>query len=180
MKLRLNEVSQEGSEYIFNNVTAEMNNDLKDLIENNPYELKFFIRPLNHRDYLLKGKVKTETKEICSICAENFNYPIEAALHEVIIPVKSLEKGDKQARSNHFSELEEDAPSVTEYENDELNLSEFTHQAIALNVPFSPKCSTCMNRKSDEPFSYEDDMTKFEAEIKKQNPFNVLKNVKLN
>lgn len=188
MKLKLNEIPHEGLEYVLTNKTAELNADLKDLVGSNDYEIQFFIKPLNHRDFELKGTLKAHTVETCSLCGDTFNFPVKAKLHEILLPATPLDKMDKQARSNHFSELDQDGPSVTEYENDQIDLGEFSHQAIALNVPYSPKpemkengdCSVCLKVQMNTPFKYEDDMTKFEAEKKKENPFNVLKNVKLN
>lgn len=188
MKLRLHEVPSEGQEYILNKSTGELNAALKDLVGDLPYEVKLFVRPLNHKDYELKGKILAQTNEVCSLCGENFPFKLEAKLNEILIPLAQDKDLEKQSRSNHFSELDSDGPSVTEYNEDAFDLGEFTHQAIALNIPYSPKpcikdngdCEVCLKPNMNKPITYNEDMTKFEAEKKKENPFNVLKNVKLN
>ena len=60
MKIKLNEVSEIGKEYIFNRSTGELNFDLKDLIGDLPYEAEISIRPLNSKDYEVKGLIKKE------------------------------------------------------------------------------------------------------------------------
>lgn len=189
MKLRLNDIPADGQEFTFNQKTGEMTPAIKDLVGQNDYELTVFIKPLNHRDYEMKGILKAKTSELCSLCGENFAFPIKTKLNEILIPAEPEEKDlEKQSRSNHFSELDNDGPSVSEYEDGSFDIGEYTHQLIGLTVPFNPKpcikengdCEVCLKPNMNKPIRYDEDMTKFEAEKQKQNPFNVLKNIKPN
>jgi len=55
MKIRLNEVPEEGQNYDYNRNTAELNEVLKDLIQNNDYNVHLFIKPLNTKDFTITG-----------------------------------------------------------------------------------------------------------------------------
>lgn len=189
MKIKLNEIPQEGRDYSFNRGTAELNADLKDLIADHPYDLQFTIRPLNTKDYELKGTLKTHTEELCSLCGETFKFKVETKIHEILIEAADKDKElEKQSRSNHFSELNEDGPSVLEYENAVFEVGEFTHEVIAINVPFNPKpelqedgsCKVCLKSNMNQSFKYDEDMSSFEKAKDKENPFNVLKGIKMN
>ncbi len=187
MKINLNEIPENGREFELSHKSAELTSEIKDLVGSHPYEVKFSITPLNTHDYELKGQIQTTTSEICSLCGETFNFKINTRLHEILIqsagPDKELEK---QSRSNHFSELNESGPSVTEYHGHTFEVGEFSHQAIALSVPFNPKpeadadgnCKVCLKMNLNQEIKYDEDMGNFEKAKEKENPFNVLKNLK--
>lgn len=188
-KLKLSEIPEEGREYIFNQNTGELNSDLADLIGASPFSVTVFIRPLNTKDFELKGQVQASTKEDCSICGDTFTFPANLNISEILIPSthRQNEKNDKsgkQARPNHVSDLETDGPGVTEFSGEEFEIGQCVRQAIALNIPFNPKppankdgdCSVCLKSLTAEPFSYDENM----GNIEKKNPFAVLKGVKLN
>jgi uncharacterized protein len=181
MKIKLNEIPESGREYHLTRTTGELNTDLQDLIADHPYELKFYIRPLNTKDYELKGSLATHTKELCSICGENFKFNIIPKIHEILIESAGQDKElEKQSRSNHFSELNENGPSVIEYSDAAFELGEFTHEAIAISIPFNPKCETCLKSDTGVPFRYDEDMGTFEKAKEQENPFSVLKGLKIN
>lgn len=189
MKIKLSEIPEDGREYHLNRKTGELNDDLKDLIADHPYELHFSIRPLNSKDYELKGTLETHTNELCSLCGETFKFNIKTKIHEILIESAGADKDlEKQSRSNHFSELNESGPSVIEYSDATFEVGDFTHEVIGLNVPFNPKpeleddgsCKVCLQANMNQIFKYDEDMSNFEAAKDKQNPFNVLKGLKLN
>ncbi len=183
-KIKLNEVPEEGRNYSYNRQTGELNEDLKDLIGSNEYQTEFFLKPLNHKDFSLRGHVVTATQEICSLCGETFNFKTKAQLNEIIIPGADNNKIlEKQSRANHVSETSESEISVSEYKNDVLEIGELIHEAIALSVPFNPKpeqkedgsCTICDKVAEFGQFGYDENM----GIIEKQNPFNVLKDFKI-
>lgn len=183
-KIKLSEVPEEGRSYTYDKNTGELNQDLKDLIDNNNYQTEFFIKPLNHRDYSLRGFVQTATKETCSLCGETFNFAVKTQLNEVLIPKTELQISEKQSRSNHISENESDQITVYEYKNDVLEIGELIHEAIAISIPFNPKppenengdCSVCLSTIFKGQFSYDESVGSFQN----QNPFSALKDLKLN
>ena len=83
-----------------------------------------------------------------------------------------------------MSELNESSIGVIDYENEEFEVGACLHQLVALSVPFNPKppvnkegdCSVCLTSQIKGQFSYDEKM----GDEAKKNPFEVLKNIKLN
>ncbi|MBC7456771.1 MAG: DUF177 domain-containing protein [Bdellovibrionaceae bacterium] len=181
MKIKLNEIPENGRDYILNRKTGELNDVLQDLIQTTPYDLKFSIRPLNSKDYELKGTLETHTQELCSLCGDTFKFNLNVKINEILIESAGADKDlEKQSRSNHFSELNENGPSVIEYNEDTFELGEFAHESAAINIPFNPKCESCLKTDTGKLFKYDEDMGNFEKAKEKENPFNVLKGIKIN
>jgi uncharacterized protein len=176
MKIRLNEIPEEGRSYDFNRNTSELNEVLRDLIEANAYDVSLYIKPLNSKDFAVNGQVKTHTHEQCSRCGEDFNLPITKKIKEILIPSQEQDRTSKYAKSTTLYSEGEDEVSVSEYTKLQFDLGEFLHEAIALEVPFTPHCSNCSNIESEKTFSYDEKM----GEETKPNPFQALKGIKLN
>lgn len=177
MKIRLNEIPEEGREYILNRKTGELNTVLQDLIESAAYDVNLYIRPINSKDFNMNGDVKTHLGEQCSICGEDFQLPVNHKIREILIPEPGEDRTGKYAKSSTpISESEEDGLSVSHYKSTQFDLGEFIHEAIALEIPFSPKCEDCQKNAGLEPFIYDEKM----GEETKPNPFQSLKDFKLN
>lgn len=187
LQIKLHEVPEEGREYIYNKATGELNESLRDLIENNDYHATLFIKPLNHKDYALTGTIKTQTVETCSLCGETFKFPTSARINEILIPAVANKEKEKQSRSNHFSELDESTVGVSEYKSDVFDMGEHLHEAVALSVPFNPKpvqnadgsCTVCLKSIQLGEFNYDENMGSIDSTAEKPNPFNVLKDFKV-
>ena len=175
MKIRLNEIPEEGRKYHFTRDSNELNPILSDLIHNNPYDIDVYIRPLNTRDFILTGKLNTQTAEQCSRCGEDFNLPIEKKLNEILIPSHEQDRISKSTKSGALSDQSEDV-AVTEYKNQNFDLGEYLHEAVALEVPFTPYCAECSKTDNTKSFDYDEKM----GEETKVNPFEALKGIKLN
>lgn len=183
MKLKLNEIPENGLEYIYTQKTGELNEDIRDLIENNNYHVQLFIKPLNNDDFAMNGHVTTKTKEICSLCGDTFHFPTTAKINEILIPKSVGKDHEKQSKANHISEHDEHAPSVSEYKGEVFDIGEFIHEAIALSVPFNPKpeqtedgnCLFCLKTVPTSSFIYDEDI----SISQKINPFLSLKDLKL-
>lgn len=182
-KIKLNDIPDEGRSYIFNNKSAELNEDLRDLIENNSYHVELTLRPLNNSDFSLTGTVKAQTKEICSLCGDSINFPIQTRLNEILIPMTQRKDDEKQSKSNHFSEMDENAPSVSEYKSDVFEMGSYIHESIAICVPFNPKpeitekgdCRVCLTQVTTDFLQYNEDL----GAAQKTNPFSALQGLKL-
>lgn len=175
MKIKLNEISENGLDYWYNRQTAELNPILADLIDDKPYDVRLHIKPMNSKDYALSGQVTTSANELCSRCGENFDLPINKKLNEILIPERRSDRNDKYARTPLSMQGESDEVSVTEYHHEQLDLGEYLHEAIAIEIPFAPHCDKCQ-KKADELFIYDEKM----GEEEKPNPFQALKGIKLN
>lgn len=179
MKIRLNEIPEEGRNYVLNRQTAELNSVLEDLIKNNPYDVNLDIKPLNPRDFTVTGSVLTKTFEQCSRCAEDFDFIVDKKIREILIPDQEENRTGKYAKTSTTlvtDDSDENNVSVTEYSKSQFDLGEFIHEAIALEIPFNPHCPNCMKLKNEKPFVYDEKM----GEDTKPNPFQALKGIKLN
>lgn len=179
MKIKLNEIPEEGRSYIFNRQTAELNSVLQDILDNNDYAISLDIRPLNTKDFTILGSVTTQTREQCSRCAEDFNFSIEKKIHEILIPSQQEDRTGKYAKTspNIINATDEEQQiGVTEYSKQQFDLGEFVHESIALEVPFNPHCHTCQKQGDEKAFIYDEKM----GDETKPNPFEALKGLKLN
>lgn len=184
MKIRLNEIPEEGRTYSWSTQTGEINSYLEDLIQKQNYQADFSIRPINSKDFQLIGKIATKAPELCSKCGFDILLPIKVSFTEILIPPQPDDRVGKYAKVNHISEINESGPSSTEYgSNQSFNMGEYLHEIVALNLPFIPvpekdekgNCLDCGKTLISEVFSYDE---KIEPDVK-ANPFDALKNLKL-
>jgi len=175
MKIRLNEIPEEGREYIFDRKSAELNSVLSDLIADNAHRIDLNIRPLNTKDFTVNGRISTKSKCQCSRCAEEFDLKIEKMVREILIPNQEQDRTGRYARSNSVTS-EDTSISVTEYDKLQFDLGEFLHEAIALEIPFNPYCEDCLKPENNKAFIYDEKM----GEEVKPSPFQALKGIKIN
>ncbi|MBC7420757.1 MAG: DUF177 domain-containing protein [Bdellovibrio sp.] len=184
MKIRLNEIPEEGREYILNRKTAELNLALEDLIKNLPYDVKIYIKPINTKDFEMTGTIRATTSEDCSRCGIDFDYSIDKKIHEILIPFMEDDRTSQYARSSTPISEESSAMSVINYKSSQIDLGDYVHEAIALDIPFNPapsctksgECTLCHKNFGNQPFIYDEKM----GEEAKPNPFKALKDLKLN
>lgn len=183
MLINLLEIPAEGKIYICNQNTGDLNQDLKDLLGQTPYQTEFTIRPLQAGTFELTGFIKTKLPEDCSRCGLDFDMPVDQSFRELLIPEQEIPRNSKFAKANHVSDMHNDGPSVVEYQGHHFNAGEYLHEVVALAEPYTPapactadgNCSLCKKPVSAEKFSYED--PGFEEPV---SPFASLKNIKLN
>lgn len=184
MKINLTEIPEEGRSYKWNTQTGELNSVLNDLIGKTPYESEFFIKPLNSRDFEVVGTIATKLPEQCSRCGIDIAFPVNKKFREFLIPKQDQPRGSKYSKVNHVSDLPEDGPDVSEYEGNLFDMGEYLHEVVALAAPFNAAgpedengdCSICKIPVRGQSFSYDEEM----PSEKPQNPFAVLKNIKIN
>lgn len=185
MIINLADINPEGEEFAFSRATGELNSDLNDLIKENDYTVQFTLRPLD-QGYELFGSAKTQLPEICSRCGINIQLKIDKSFKELLLPkLKAPAHGDKYSRVNHFTDLHEEdsGPSITEVENGQFNVGEFIHEFIGLQIPIRAvgetdekgDCQPCGLNVETTDFGYNEDLP-----AEKNNPFDALKNIKLN
>lgn len=184
MKINLSDIPENGRDFTWNRNTKELDSVVNDLIQNNPYQVQFRLRPMNSRDFELSGNLKAASLEQCSRCGLDFKFDIVEKFHSVLIPTQPQDRSGKYARVNHISEAEESGPTVAEYpSNFMFDIGEYLHEVIALAIPFNPapdedsegNCKICKIPVHNKEFSYTEDLPKEE----KPNPFAVLKNMKI-
>ncbi len=183
MKIKLNEIPEEGFSYKFTRQTAELNEALADLLSTEEYQIEFIIKPLNTKDFTLSGSIVTKTKENCSRCGDLFKFPINKKIHEILIPKPEEDRTGKYAKTSvAISENDFDI-AVLEYTNSQFDVGEYLHEAVAIDIPFNPMpkmktngdCSLC-----DKPSNLDNIIYDEKLSVEKINPFQSLKNIKLN
>jgi len=185
MKIRLFEIPEEGKAYSLNRQTAELNPLLQDLIGEEAYEIQFFLRPINSKDFELTGSVRTQSPQDCSRCGDAMKFSIQQKFREILIPKQYVDKNGKYSKSNHIlSNKNTEDIDVIEVEDEVFDAGEYLHEVIALAIPFNPApaldakgaCSLCHLKPKADQVVYDEVM----EEVKKESPFAVLKSIKLN
>ncbi len=178
MIINLSKICKEGESFDFSQNDRELTDSLRDLIGSHPFKVHFSLRPFEHH-IEMKGEIHTEQDEVCSRCAQEFCAKVDLRIDEILMPRLAL------GRKDHFSRspigVESQGPEVTEYENDQLNVGEFVHEAIAFAEPYIPVCSescrglcpTCGVNQNNENCSCA------KHHSKASSPFSVLESLKM-
>lgn len=184
MKIKLSEIPEEGRNYEYSRANSELNLILGDLLGQEAFNIDLFIKPLNTKDFMVTGHIKTRTEENCSRCGDTFKFALNKKIKEILIPKQEVDRTGKYSKSSvAISETEDDA-AVVEYENGQFDVGEFLHEAIAIEVPFAPMpetkangdCVLCDKPAHKTALIYDENL----SEETKRNPFESLKNIKLN
>lgn len=185
MRINLHEIPEEGREYLWSTPTGELTQTLQELIGSNTYTAQFTIRPMNHKDFELRGTIKTRAPDLCSRCGDDIKFPVEASFHEILIPPQEQDRSGRYSKVNHISESVEEGPGAVEYTPQmQFDMGEYLHETVAISIPYNPapplnsegKCSECNLCPPKEAILYADTM---EEETPKPNPFAALKGLKL-
>lgn len=185
MKIKLNEISVDGKSFECDTKSGELVQSLKDLIGSIPHNAKFFIKPINSKDFQMTGHIQTLVPESCSRCGIEFKFDVNQKFNEILIPHQPGDRTGKYAKVNHISEAAQEGPSVVEYEpNMTFDMGEYLHEQVAIALPFNPAppekangdCSLCDKPVRGVIFSYNEEM----PEEKTDNPFEALKKLKIN
>ena len=183
-RIRLTDIPADGKDFHWSRESKELNDTLEDLIGSEAYEVKFNIRPVNSRDFMMMGTITTRLPEECSLCALDFQMPVTVKINEILIPHQPQERTSQYARVNHVSDAPDQGPQALEYDESlHFDMGAYVHEAIAITVPFNPKpetdqkgdCLACGLNQETHNFGYEDQM----PQEKPNNPFAALKNLKL-
>lgn len=186
MKIRLNEIPTDGRSYTLNRETAELNKTLQDLLQKSNYQVDVYIRPINSKDFQISGVVKTQLPEVCSRCGDDFSMTIDKKINDILIEQPEDDRTGRYAKTLNTA-LESEGTeelSVSHYKDDQFDLGEYIHEAIALEIPFNPAppcstngdCTVCHKNFKEKKVFYDEIM----SEEIKSNPFEALKNIKLN
>lgn len=183
MKIRLNEIPDEGRSYLFDRQSAELNSDLQDLIGSKPYSIDVFIKPIGNA-YEMRGTVQTTLDEVCSTCGYDFELPVDRKFNEIIFQDETEHRKSQGVHGNQSVDFLGEGPAMVPVRGNVFDASDYFHEAIALAEPFYPTCGpngTCLHadevREIVERLEAEADFG--EAESTNKSPFAVLKDVEL-
>ena len=184
MFINLHEIPNEGKTWTFNRKTGELNESLKDLLRSQEFTATLTITPLSPASgtFDLNGHIQTDLPEQCSRCGLDFQLQISEKFQNLLMPALATPRDAKFAKPNHFSDMHESGPDVTEYEGHAFNVGEFFHELVALAEPSIPvpptdaqgKCGVCKISVKDHSFNYNS------GELEPAHPFAALKGIKLN
>ena len=179
--ISLKDLPDDGRDFEFSRASGELNHVLKDVVGQHDYRLRLHIKPMGNT-YDVKGELHTEFDLQCSLCANEFPFPVHIKINELLLVEKALGKGDQGSKVNHAHEWASDGPDYIILPNDVFNIGEYAHEAIALSEPIRPLCSPqdpqgCKHPEHiDRPWlSYGESAG---PELK-ENPFRALEKLKL-
>lgn len=135
--VHLNDLPEEGREYVYNQDSGELTSSISDLIGDNPYKIHIHIRPVGNA-FELKGQLETQLDLACSRCALEFKYSVKTPLSELLLVVDELPRTGRQAQVNHVTELDSSAPDYVTLPSDSFDVADFVHEIIAISEPSQP------------------------------------------
>ena len=185
MTIRLSEIPAEGRSYEYDRESGELNEILSDLIEDHPYKVDLFIKPIGNA-YEMRGEIKAGVTEICSTCGWDFEANLGRKVNEILFEEQEEHRKGHSVHGNRSVDFLGEGPSMTAYKGDVFNAADYVHEVIALAEPFYPTCGEngqCkrqdevaeIRRKLDAEFALAEEQAKAVG-----NPaFSVLKNLDL-
>lgn len=184
MKIRLNEIPAEGRSYTFDRKSAELDSDLNDLIGKHDYFVDFTILPIGNA-YEMRGKFKTTLTKLCSKCGDEFELPLQKAIHEILMEEQEDIRKTHSVHGNQSVDFENpETVSMTPIRGNILDPGAFTHEAIGLAEPLYPMCGpneTCLHAEEVEKVLTQLEIEWEQAEKKRKGhpAFSVLKAIDL-
>ena len=137
IEIPLKDLPAEGREFVYTRESGELNAALKDLIQENAYEVAFRITPMGNT-FDLRGTLKTSLNLACSLCAIDFKYAVEQKLHEILMVQKPLAKGEQLTKANHAHEWEASGPDYISLPHETFGVADYIHEIIGLAQPIRP------------------------------------------
>ena len=177
--IKLHEIPEKGRSYHYDRSSAEFNDVLSDLIENNPYTIDFSIRPIGNV-FEVHGSVHSQFNRVCSYCGVDIQVPVQIKINELLLPKPTEEKGDTQSKKGFVGSDEDSSLSVTYFSHGILNAEELIHELLGLCEPGYPLCAgdRCTDSEVIKAKMSELETAANKAVHSPQNPFAVLKNLK--
>ena len=137
LKVNLNNLSQKGLDFSYNQKSKEMTDKLRPLIGDNDYDITVHIQDEGLSSYSISGSIQTHINLLCSRCAYEFKGHLNKKFKEKILLQKKLTRIDKEVKSNHFSELMSQE-NFTLIDKAVFDIGEFLHELIAIEEPVRP------------------------------------------
>lgn len=139
MKIRLNEIPQEGRTYTFSRETGELNAVLEELVQDHDYDVELHIKPIGHA-YEMRGTVKTKMNEVCSLCGWDLELPVDRKVNEILIEENEEYRKSHSVHGNQSVDYFGNGPSMVPYKGEIFDAAEYVHEVVALAQPFYPSC----------------------------------------
>lgn len=169
-RIRLDEVSENGDDFVYTSESGEISASLKDLIGDHKYNVKIHLKPMGNV-YEITCDFETSMDLHCSRCGRLTATGIHDNSHELLVIEKSRPRNAKSAGSRSETTANS-GPFCNYIESINFDLAEFIHEQIASNEPFIVECG------KEDCFDLVESL-QTEVKLEKANPFEVLKDLKL-
>lgn len=172
MLVDLQSIGEEGKDYNFDELSDELTGAFNDLIGETPFKIDIEIKPLGNT-YQVLGQVKSQYKEVCSLCGYDIEVPLSNRINEIVVIEKARPRNTQVSQSQQ--NFEGSGPSVTYINDSQFDLKEFLHEMIAAGFNIYPQCAdrtVCESRQHRDPIVDESNKTGHPG-------FEALKNIKL-
>lgn len=185
MKIRLNEIPDEGRSYLFDRKSGELDAVLKDLVGSHDYAITMEIKPIGNA-YEMRGGVRTALSEVCSKCGYDFDLIVDRKFNEIIFEEQEEHRKSQGVHGNQSVNFLGEGPAMIPVRGNVFDASSYAHEAVALAEPFYPTCGpngSCLHAEEIEEI-----VGRLEAEAEaalaadeqvKKSPFAVLKALEL-
>lgn len=139
MKIRLNEIPEDGRHFSFTRETGELNASLKDILAKAPYKIDITIRPLGNA-FEMEGKVVTSMNELCSLCGWDLNLPLSKTFKEILIEAPEVDRETHHVHGSGSVDFTSDVNASSTYKDGMFDAGEFVHELVAISEPLYPAC----------------------------------------
>ena len=139
MKIRLNEIPEEGRSYEFDRISGELNEALEDLVGDHAYNADLFIKPIGGV-YEVSGRVNTTMDEVCSTCGYDFELPVSRGFREILVQEKEEHRKSQSVHGNQSVDFLEESLAMATFKGQVFDAGDYVHEVIAYAEPFYPTC----------------------------------------
>jgi uncharacterized protein len=140
MKIRLAEIPKEGRSYSFSRESGELDAALQDLVQDHPYQVELFIRPIANA-YEMRGTVKTQLTELCALCGWDIQVPIERKVNEILMPEEDEEHRKSQSvHGNHSVDFDNEGIELVSYKGENFDPGAYVHDVVGIAEPVYASC----------------------------------------
>ena len=184
MKIRLNEIPEEGRSYIFDRKSGEINEAVADVVGTHDYKADIFIKPIGGV-YEVSGKIETTLDETCSTCGYDFELPVTRAFREILVQEKDEHRKSQSVHGNQSVDFLEEGLAMATVKGQIFDAGDYVHEVIAFAEPFYPTCGVaggCLHEEEAREIlrKLESEFAKAEEKRAGHPAFSVLQDLSLN
>lgn len=179
MKIRLNEIPEDGRQFSFTRETGELNSSLKDLLAKAPYRVDVTIRPLGNA-FEMEGKLVTSMAELCSLCGWDLNLPLNKSFKEILIEQPEVDRETHHVHGSGSVDFLGEVDASATYKDGVFEIGEFIHELVAISEPLYPACGDPDCEHLEEATAKRAELAaEFAKADEAKSPFAMLKDVQL-
>lgn len=181
MKIRLDEITSEGKEFDFDEKSGELSGSFADLSLAG-YEIHAVIKPLDAY-FELRGQAVAKVADLCGKCGFDIDVPVTREFNDMILEKPKEPRGSQYSKGSSVSSSRSGDHEVVYHEGGVFNLGEYLHEVLALEIPSHPSCGIVDCPRALEMEArlqkINEESSSFAEDNRRNNPFDSLKNLKL-